>query len=78
VTNAVWISISNPVEFFQNPVQFGSGSEVQNPVGSQSGNLIMFNTGVHVILNIKRMRKEFGQQNVAKEKLSVTYGPTFQ
>jgi len=76
VINVVWISISDPVVFFQNPV--GSGSEVQNPVGSRSGNLIMFNTGVHVILNIKRMRKEFGQQNVAKEKLSVTYRPAFQ
>jgi len=30
--------------FFQNPVRSGSGSEVQNPVGSQSGNRIMFNT----------------------------------
>jgi len=25
------------LSFFQNPVQFGSCSEVQNPVGSQSG-----------------------------------------
>jgi len=44
VINAVWISISYPVEFFQNPVQSGSGSEVQKPVGSRSGDRIMFNT----------------------------------
>jgi len=47
VINAVWISISNPDELFQNPVQSGSGSELQNPVGSRSGNRIMFNTAVH-------------------------------
>ena len=56
--NAVWISTFDPVEFFQNPVQSGSGSEVQNPIGSLSWNQTMFNTGVHVILNSKRMRKE--------------------
>jgi len=37
VINAVWISISDPIEFFQNPVQLGSDSEVQNAVGSRSG-----------------------------------------
>jgi len=37
VINEVWISISDPVEFFQNPVRSGSGSELQNPVGSRSG-----------------------------------------
>jgi len=58
VINAVWISISDPLEFFQNPVQPGSGSGVQNPVGLRSRNRIMFNTGVHVIRNIKGMRKE--------------------
>jgi len=42
----VWISISDPVEFFQNPVQPGSGSEVQNPVESRIRNRIMFNTGI--------------------------------
>jgi len=47
VINAGWISISAPVEFFQNPVQTGSGSELQIPVGSRSGILIMFNTGTH-------------------------------
>jgi len=31
-------------------------------------------TGVHVILNRKRMRREFGQQNPAK-KLNVIYRP---
>jgi len=41
---AVWISISDPVEFFLNPVRSGSGSELQNPVASRSGNRIMFNT----------------------------------
>jgi len=30
--------------YFRNPVQPGSGSELQNPVGSRSGNWIMFNT----------------------------------
>jgi len=35
------------LSFFQNPVQSGSGSEVQNPVGSRSGDRIMFNTGVY-------------------------------
>ena len=45
VINAVWISISDAVECFWNPVRPGSGSELQNPVGSQSGNRIMFNTG---------------------------------
>jgi len=38
VISAGWISISDPVEFFHNPVQSGSDSEVQNPVGSRSGN----------------------------------------
>jgi len=32
VIHAVWISTSDPIEFFQNPVQPGSGSEVQNPL----------------------------------------------
>jgi len=40
VINAIWISKSEPVEFFRNPVR--SGSELQNPVGSRSG--IMFKT----------------------------------
>jgi len=44
VINAVWISISDPVEFFGNSVRSGSGSELQNLVGSQSGNRTMFNT----------------------------------
>jgi len=44
VMNAVWISISDPVNFFRNPLRSGSGSELQNPVGSWSGNWIMFNT----------------------------------
>ena len=35
VINADWIFISDPVEFFRNPVQSGSGSELQNPVGSR-------------------------------------------
>jgi len=46
VIKAVWVSISNPVEFFQNPVRSGSGSELENPVGLRSGNRIMINTGV--------------------------------
>ena len=41
---AVRIPISDAVEFFQNPIWSGSGSEVKNPVGSWSGNRIMFNT----------------------------------
>jgi len=36
--------------FFQNPVQSGSGSELQNPVGSRSRNWIMFNTGTSYYL----------------------------
>jgi len=44
VINAVWISISDRVEFFLNPVRSGFGSELQNPVVSRSGNRIMFNT----------------------------------
>ena len=32
--------------YFRNPVQSGYGSELQNPVGSRSGNRIMFNTGL--------------------------------
>ena len=47
VINAAWISISDPVEFFQNPVQSGSCSVLQNPVGSWSGNRIKFNSGSH-------------------------------
>jgi len=38
------ISMSDPVEIFRNPVISGSVSEVLNPVGSRSGNRIMFNT----------------------------------
>ena len=45
VISAVWISISDPVEFVKNPVQPASSSGVQNPVGSRSGSRIMFNTG---------------------------------
>jgi len=55
VINAVWISISDPFDFFRNPVRTGSGSELQNPIGSRSGNRIMFNTGIyepHVSSNI--------------------------
>jgi len=48
VINAVWISVSEPVEFFRNPVRSGSGLEFQNPVGSRSGNWIMFNAGTNV------------------------------
>jgi len=33
------------LSFFRNPVRSGSGSELQNPVGSRSGNRVMFNTG---------------------------------
>jgi len=45
VINAVWISIGYLIQlsFFQNPVQPGSCSELQNPVGSRSGNRIIFN-----------------------------------
>jgi len=32
------------LSFFQNPAQSGFGSEVLNPVGSQSEKRIMFNT----------------------------------
>ena len=46
VINAVWISISDPFDFFRNPIRSGSGYELQNPVGSRSENQIMFNTGV--------------------------------
>jgi len=46
VINADWISTSDPVEFFQNPVQSGSSSELQNLGGSQSGSWIMFNTDI--------------------------------
>jgi len=35
----------DPAEFFQNPVQSGSGSELQNPGVSRSGNRIKFNIG---------------------------------
>ena len=38
VINTVWITIIDPVHFFWNAVRSGSGSELQNPVGSQSGN----------------------------------------
>ena len=38
----------DPVEFFQNPVRTGSGSELQNPVESRSENRIMFTTAVVV------------------------------
>ena len=44
VINTVWIPCLIRLSFFQNPVR--SGSELQNPVGSRSGNRIMFNTGV--------------------------------
>jgi len=47
VINAVWISISDPVEFFSKSSPIGSGSELQSPVGSLSGNRIMFNTVLH-------------------------------
>ena len=47
VINAVWISKSDPVEIFRNLVRSGSGCELQNPVGSRSGNRIMFNTDAH-------------------------------
>jgi len=43
VINAVWISRSGPAGFFQNPVQSGSGSEVQNPGETRSGYRMMFN-----------------------------------
>jgi len=43
--NAIWISISDPVEFFQNPVRSGTGPEFQNPVGMRSGKRIVFNAG---------------------------------
>ena len=52
VINAVWISISDPVEFFQNPGQPGSGSEVQNLVGSRSGNRIIFNTATFLVQTV--------------------------
>jgi len=35
------------LSFFRNPVRSGYGSELQNPVGSRSGNRILFNTGEH-------------------------------
>ena len=38
--------ISGPLELFQNTVRSGASPELQNPVGSRSGNQIMFNTGV--------------------------------
>jgi len=49
VFNTVWLSISDPEEFFRNPVRSDSGSELQNPIGSRSGNRITFNTGTHWI-----------------------------
>ena len=47
VINAGWISISDPVQFFRNPVRSGCGSELQNPVGTRSGDRIMFNTDAY-------------------------------
>jgi len=47
VINAIWISTSDPFDFFRNPVPPGSGSELPNPVGSRSGNRIMFNTDAY-------------------------------
>jgi len=46
VIKAVWISISDEVLFFRNPVRTGSDSELQNLVGSRSGHRIIFNTAV--------------------------------
>jgi len=58
VINAVWISISDPIEFFRNPVRSGSASELQNPVGSRFGNRIMFNTArTHVYKKPNRVKK---------------------
>ena len=42
--NAVWISISDPVEFFRNPLRSGSSSGLRNPVVSRSRSRIMVNT----------------------------------
>ena len=56
--DAVWISISDPVEFFfQNPISSRSGSEWQNPVGSRSGNRMMFNTVTQGLSNNTRGQK---------------------
>ena len=51
--NAVWISISDLVKFFQNPVQSRSDSEMQTPVGSRSGNRIMFNTRIQSVFSLQ-------------------------
>jgi len=44
VINALWMSTSDLVEFFRNPVRSESSSELRNPVGLRSWNRIMFNT----------------------------------
>ena len=63
VINEVCISTSEPVKFFRNLVQTGSSSELQNPVGSQSGNRIMFNTATWMVIAVLptlRFSREFG------------------
>ena len=62
VINEVCISTSEPVKFFRNLVQTGSRSELQNPVGSQSGNRIMFNTATWMVIAVLptlRFSREF-------------------
>ena len=45
------VQFQNPyrirLSFFRKPFQSASGSELQNPVGSRSGNRIVFNTGLY-------------------------------
>jgi len=44
VINAFWMSISDPIEFFsKSSPTTGPVSELQSPIGSQSGNQIIFN-----------------------------------
>jgi len=71
VMNAVWISTSDPVEFFRNPVQSGSGSELQNPVGSRSWNRIIFNTAAVAASGPTRWTSTYGLEPVLCNKMFI-------